>query len=402
MTDNEKLELIREAMPVTQRKAYLNTGTSGPLARVTHEAIHAGSDLDFTEGRASFQGFMKTREKIEETRQRIASLTKADPTQIALTHNTTTGMNIAVQGFNWQPGDEVVTTTLEHEGGLFPLYVLRHRYGVVLKIVDIGLEDSPETILAKLEAEISPRTRLLVFSHVAWNTGIRLPLAEIVAMGHRHHVLSVVDAAQSTGAIPLDLPASGVDFYAMPGQKWLCGPEGTGAFYVRQDRISLLNPTFVGYLSMRGPGDWDYTGYFHPAEGAKRYEVGSRFRPSFWAMTANLAWLEDEIGWPWIYDRIQAMAGYARQGLGQIEGVEILTPSGPQAGLISFTLAGYDPARVVLKLAEDDIVIRSLGHPYCLRVSTGFYNTEADIDKLTAGLRHIQTLDPDSLPELNY
>jgi len=399
MNVNERIEKIRNAMPVTRHKIYLNTGTSGPLTIQTVENLNQRNNSELAEGRASAAGFVRLNEAKVAARKAIARLVKATPQEIALTNHTTAGMNIVIHGFNWQPGDEVITTTLEHEGGLLPLYVLKQRYGVVVKMVDLSANDSDEDIVAKLEAAIAPRARLMLYSHVAWNTGQRLPMAKITAMGHKHHVLSLVDAAQSVGAIPLDLPASGVDFYAIPGQKWLCGPEGTGALYIRQDRVSMVSPTFVGYVSLENPTMYDYTGYFMPAKGARRYEVGTVYRPGIEAMVKNLGWLEEEIGWTWIHDRILHLAAYARSELDKLQKVSIITPPGSQAGLVTFNLEGYDPARVVTKLAQQDIIIRFLPHPYALRVSTGFYNTEDDIDRLVEALKHILADDPENLPE---
>jgi L-cysteine/cystine lyase len=211
-------------------------------------------------------------------------------------------------------------------------------------------------------------------------------------------VLSLVDAAQSVGAIALDLPASGVDFYAMSGQKWLCGPEGTGALYVRRDRLSLAAPTFVGYKSMGDAARYDYTGYFMPSPDARRYELATIYRPGLKAMIANLTWLADTMGWEWIYARIARLAAYAHDALSRLPGVRVITPPGPQAGLITFTLEGYDPARVMTRLAQADIVLRFIDQPYALRISTGFYNTEGDIDRLIDALRDILAQNPDMLP----
>ncbi len=399
MTDTEKITLIRNSMPVTQDKVYLNTGAVGPLSTNTSEVLQQDQTVELMEGRATMTGYKTLIEAKIASRQVIARLVKATPQEIALTHHTTDGMNIVTHGLNWQPGDEVITTDWEHPGGLLPLYILRQRQGVVLKFVKLVPDDPPEEVVAKFEAMITPRTRLLVFSHVAWNTGMRLPLPDIVAMGHRHNVLSLVDGAQSTGAIPLDLPASEVDFYAMPGQKWLCGPEGTGALYVREDRLSLVSPTFAGYGTIAGSGAYDLTGYFVPAKGAARYEIATVNRPGIRAMAANLTWLEESVGWEWIYARIGHLAQYARGALDQLEGVHVITPTGPQAGLVTFKLDGYDPARVMSKLAEEGIILRFLEHPYALRISTGFYNTEADIDRLISALQAILAGDPEALPE---
>ncbi len=395
MTNTDKISLVREAMPVTQNKIYLNAGTSGPLSRVAVEVMKQSDTLDLIEGRGHMNSFLAFRQSVADLRQAFADLVKARPEEIALTHHTTEGMNIVAHGLTWQPGDEIITTTMEHEGGLLPLYALRQRHGVLVKVLELN----PDNIVDQMEAAITPRTRLLAFSHVAWNTGLRLPMAEIAAMGHRHHVLSLVDAAQSIGAVPVDLPASGVDFYAMPGQKWLCGPEGIGALYVRQDRLSLVAPTFVGFSTLENIGMYDFLGYFLPAHSARRYEVGTVYRPGFKAMVAHLAWLGDTVGWDWIYARIAQVAGYAYETLTNLSGVTVLTPSGPPAGLITFSLAGYDPARVMIALAQEGIILRFLHHPYALRISTGFYNTEEEIDRLAAALKAIQARDPDSLPE---
>jgi L-cysteine/cystine lyase len=108
------------------------------------------------------------------------------------------------------------------------------------------------------------------------------------------------------------------------------------------------------------------------------------------------------VGWPWIHARIAALHDYARQALAALPGVTVISPPGPQAGLVVFSLAGYDPARVTLKLAEEKIVLRFISEPYALRISTGFYNTEADVDRLIEALQAIQKLDPELLPEWNW
>jgi L-cysteine/cystine lyase len=324
-------------------------------------------------------------------------LVQASPAEVALTHNTTDGMNIIVHGLAWQAGDEVVTTKLEHPGGLLPLYVNRQRYGVVVKVVDIPADLSAEEVVARLEAAMTPRTRLLALSHVAWNTGMRLPLADIVAMAHRHNALCLIDGAQSGGAIALNLPASGVDFYAITGQKWLCGPEGIGALYLRQEHLNLVAPTFVGYRSMDRVGGHDWTGYFMPQPDARRYEVGTTYRPGVSGMLANLTWLEEVVGWDWIHAHITQLSEYAHQALAATPGITVLSPG--QSGLVVFELERYDPDRVVTKLAEDDIILRSIHEPHALRISTGFYNTEKDVDRLIVALQAIQKIDPELLPQ---
>jgi L-cysteine/cystine lyase len=208
-------------------------------------------------------------------------------------------------------------------------------------------------------------------------------------MGHRHNVPSLVDGAQSAGAIPIDMSASRVDFYAMPGQKWLCGPEGIGALYVRSDRLDLLSPTFVGFNSFGNTTSGDLDGDLLPAQGSLRYEVGTIYRPGIKAMAKNLNWLQETIGWDWIYSRIAHLAGYTYDSLKSLAGVSIITPPCPQAGMITFTLDGCDLGNTMAKMDEENIIIRSIKPFNGLRVSTGFYNTEEDIDRLVSVLKKL-------------
>ena len=150
MTDDEKARRARAEMPVTGRKVYLNTGTAGPLARVTLEALEAGGRFDYETGRGTFSSFPVLLKDIERMRAGFAALMGASEEEVALTHHTTDGVNIVAHGLAWQAGDEIVTTSAEHEGGLLPLYVQKRRHGAVIKVVDIGHRDSPDEIAVNI------------------------------------------------------------------------------------------------------------------------------------------------------------------------------------------------------------------------------------------------------------
>ena len=152
MTETEKITQIREMMPTVQNRIYLNTGTCGPLSTLTIDTMNQTNARELAEGRADLSGFKLLGELIDELRAAFARLVKAKPEEIALTHHTTEGINIVIHGLSWQPGDEVVTTTSEHEGGLLPVYVLKQRHGVEVKVIDI----SPDDVVAQLESAYSP------------------------------------------------------------------------------------------------------------------------------------------------------------------------------------------------------------------------------------------------------
>jgi len=292
-------------------------------------------------------------------------------------------MNIAVRGLNWQPGDEIVTTTLEHEGGRLPVYAVARRFGLTLRVVDLGIGDGD--MAGKIATALSPRTRLVVVSHVSWKSGAVLPLAEIAEAAHRVGALVAVDGAQSAGAFPVNVQELNVDMYSVPGQKWLCGPEGVGALYVRRERVSDLAPTFVGFFSLRDFTAMDLSGYFIPAPGARRYEVGTVYWPALFGMRESLRWLEEEAGYGWIFEQTQAITRRCREMLADLPGTMIHSPA-EHAGLMAFSVAGMEAQAAVDELAEMGVVIRPVHDPAWLRVSTGFFNNDVDLIRLRDGL----------------
>ena len=227
-------------------------------------------------------------------------------------------------GMTWTPGDEIITTFQEHPGLMLPIALLARRFGVVTRYADIG--DGASGVVEALASRITSRTRVIAVSHVLWSTGAVLPLREISALARQHELMVVVDGAQSAGQVPVDLHAMGIDAYAMAGQKWLCGPEATGLLYVRRDRFADIAPTYARY------GQFEPSGYFIPAAGAMRYEIGEFYSPAVAAQEAALRWLRDDVGLDWAYDRIAALGADFRRRLTSIDGVTVITPSEPMAG----------------------------------------------------------------------
>lgn len=385
MNDTARLSAIRRELPATTDCVYLNTGTCGPLPRRSAAAMQAALERELWRGRIVLEDFEQLLAVVDDLRARFAALMGADAEEVALTHHTTDGMNIGTWGLGWRQGDELVTTSLEHEGGLLPAYMAARRLGLAVRVVDLGLGDGD--VVGLLQQAITPRTRLLSISHVSFMSGAQFPLAEIVEMAHWHHVLVLVDGAQSMGAIPLDVHALGVDLYAVPGQKWLCGPEGMGALYVRKELWGEVLPTWTGFLSIFPGMHYDLTGEFMLSPDARRYEIGSVFRPGLHGMQASLQWLEEEVGWDWAFARIATLAEEAAGLLAELPGVRVLTPA-ERAGLVSFAVEGHEPEALVNALAARPLPIRIRWVRFlqCLRISTGFYNTREDLVALRDAL----------------
>jgi L-cysteine/cystine lyase len=380
----ERLAVIRREFPVLEKQAYLNTGTAGPLPRRVAEAIHRELERQLLNGRASVDHYIREYFPLRaELRAGFARLLGATADEIAITHHTTEGMNIAVWGLNWQRGDEIVTTTHEHEGALLPIYAAARRLGLTVRIVDVGVAEAD--IVGAITAALSQRTRLVVVSHVSYVTGAVLPIAEIAAETHRVGALLAVDGAQSAGTMPVNAQALGVDAYAVPGQKWLCGPEGVGALYVRSDRISELSPTYIGHFAVRDFEAVDRSGYFLPASGACRYEGGTVYWPILYGMYESLRWLEEAVGWEWIFARSRTMTQRCREVLADLPSVTVHSPAG-HIGLTAFSVAGCEPEASAAALVQRGVVIRSLHHSEGLRVSTGFFTDDNELDRLRDGL----------------
>jgi L-cysteine/cystine lyase len=384
-----KIDAIRQAMPATLEQAYLNTGTTGPIPRACVEVLQEETRSEFERGRGGIQGFLDFRDKTEAFRERMARLYNCSPNEVSFTHHTTEGMNFALWGLDWHEGDEAITTSVEHIGGLGPLYVLQGRRGITTTVVDCG--PTGEGALDAIGAALSRRTKAVVLSHVAYSTGYVLPLAEIARRAHEVGAVVIVDGAQSTGAIPLDMRALGVDAYSSPGQKWLCGPEGTGALFVSEAAAEKFGASFAGGHTFE---HFDELGGFALHADGRRFETGTTYRPGMLGLAASVQWLQDEVSLDWATERIATLAQYLRDALRRVEGVDVLTPPGRQAGLTTFTFPEWEPMAVVEELADRGIVIRSIGRPACLRVSTGFYNTEDEIDRLVDALREVQALAP--------
>ncbi|NOX60624.1 MAG: aminotransferase class V-fold PLP-dependent enzyme [Chloroflexi bacterium] len=389
-TQSHHLDHVRAALPAVRQYAYLNAGSSGPLPEpaikaMAHEALDEAAN-----GRIRFETFFaKKRPAMAGLRAAFARLLDADASEIALTHNTTDGVNMAVWGQPWREGEEIVVTDLEHEGGVMPAYLAAKRFG--LKVRTLRLLDAPPSDAANIVDDgLSHRSRLLIVSHVSWANGARLPLKEIAEAAHARGCRVLVDAAQSAGAIPVSMRELGVDYYAVPGQKWLCGPEGMGALFVKTEAMDALSPTFTGYFALSDQENaWDCFGRMVLASDARRYENSSIYFPGVFGMLAALEWLESEVGWDWAFGRIAHLHAYARKCLAENPRILIFTPD-EAAGLLHFRLTNDDdPEAVNQALVTRGVRIRTIPHMRCLRVSTGFWNTEAEIDALAAALKEI-------------
>jgi L-cysteine/cystine lyase len=350
-------EDARSLFPVLDTVAYLNAGTFGPLADPVARAQRESLERDLAHGRSGLAYLEETMALRAELRGAFASLVDAETEQVALTGSTSDGCSIVLRGLALGPGDEVVTTTDEHFGLLGPLGAS----GATVVVVP----PAPEALLAA----VTPRTRLIATSQVLWTTGAVLPLAEV---RERSGVAVLADGAQSVGAIPST--SLGVDFLTISGQKWLCGPDSTGALVVADpERLAVTSPTYLAQRSHRPDGTYE------PHEGARRFEPGWWSQGALRGMLAALELRPD-----WWFQRAWDAAERCRELLQPR--VEVVTPP------VRSTLVAFRPrdeeeaADVVSRLFAAGVHVRELPGRGLVRVSCGWWTSDDDLDRLAAAL----------------
>ncbi len=368
---------LRRNFPALRYVTYLNTGSYGCLPDVSVQAMQKALEQQLQEGRNSAH-FDAVETVKQQVREELGRHLGANAESFALTHNTTEALNLALWGLNLRPGDELLLSDIEHPAALLPAITLRLRQGIQLKQFSaLGSEDE---LLRSLEQQVTPHTKAVICSHVSASTGHVLPIARISEWCRAHRVLLIVDGAQSAGAIPIDLTDLQVDFYAFPGQKWLSGPDGTGALYMHPRHLDELLPTIVGRPALRSQDAFDRAGYYLPAAGASRFEHDSTGLASWQGWLEALRYLRVTAGLDYVYSRIHGLSGELFDGLLDLETIRIHTPREARAGLIHFELPAVPAAKVVAQARERQIDIRATGQ--LVRVSTGWYNTSDDLERL--------------------
>jgi L-cysteine/cystine lyase len=350
-------EEARAQFPVLERIAYLQAGSAGPLARATVEAMHAEEERNLAAGRSGAGYIERVLDMRARLRQRLAELVSVEPEQVALTSSTTDGCNIVLAGLDLGPDDEVITTTDEHFGLLGPL----HASGATVVVVP----PDPNRIISA----VTPRTRLLALSHVLWTTGQVLPVHEL---RERTRLPILVDGAQSVGAIAVD--ARGLDFLTISGQKWLCGPEATGALVVAEPE--RLRPARPSYFSQQR---YEPDGTFDPWPGARRFDP-------MWVPAALMSGLLAAVDTapPWGHERAISTAERCRELLRRA-GADVVTPEA-RATLVSWRPDGEATKALVERLGTADVVVRDLPGTGLVRASVGWWTSEGDLDRLAGAL----------------
>lgn len=351
---------LRSEFPVLERVSYLNAGTEGPVPRRAVEAVERRINADAQTGRAGRAYFDELMELASRARAGYAHLLGCSEADVALTGSTTDGVNTVIAGLDLRAGDEILTSDQEHPGLLAPLGLARRRHDVTIRMVPFG----------ELAGEVMPgKTRLVACSHVSWVGGEVVDSEGLSATG----VPFLLDGAQGLGAVPVDVGTLGCQFYAASGQKWLCGPEGSGCLFVAPERLDELAVPWPSYGSLSDPQRALEAG---PTEGAKRFDHGFPIAMrSAWTV-ASLEVLA-EAGWDWVHAQADELAESLARRLAEA-GLEVV-PRG-RSTLVSWRVA--DAQADVQRLSEAGFVVRSIPGRELVRASVGAWSSEEELERL--------------------
>lgn len=380
------LAAIRDELPALQHQVYLNSGGAGPMPRCAGDAMSAAVLADIDRPRMSLAAWTESDALLDAARRAAASAIDAHHGDVALVQNTTVGVDLVLWGLDWRAGDHLVSTEAEYPGVAAAIAVLADRFGV--DVTWISREDANTDLAGAVAAAMTESTRMVVVSHVDWGTGRVFDIPGVAMAAHAGGALCVVDGAQSVGAIPCRPADMGVDAYTFPAQKWLLGPEGLGALWVRRDVCERLQLSLTGYDAGT---EHAAHGTFVPRPGARRFENSTVPLICAAGWVAAIDWLSGAVGWDVVFERTAAMHAEARRTLEAIDGVSVVTPPGRQAGLITFTVEGVIPDEGAARMAAAGVILRWVPSPMAFRASTGFFTDDRDIDALANAVRALRS-----------
>jgi len=362
---------LRKQFLIPEDEVYLNAGTVGASPAPVLKAV--------------FDGYNETEKMQDENpedypiwgygawnefRDPLAAFVGVNREEIAMVRNATEANNYIANGIDMKPSDEVLMTDQEHGSGYSPWDLKAKRYGIVVKKVSLPRPiENPAQVLNLFNDAITPRTRVMFFSHITTDTGVILPAKELCALARSKGIISAVDGAQVVGMIPLHIHEIGCDMYTSSPHKWLLAPKGNGILFVRDEMVDRLWSTIV-------TGGWDT---MHTAERFQHF--GSSNVPSLWGLRAAIQFA-NQIGIERIDRRQRQMADYIHAEMMK-RGAQTVTSPDPtmRAAIATVNVPPIDRMQLETWMWKTQKIKIRGSQPSKLRLCTPYYLQKADIDR---------------------
>ncbi len=359
--------------------AHCNTGTLGASPREVVDALTQGIRRLETElaqwpyeqaDGEPLTGY----QKLEDVRALAAKFVNASVAEIALTQNATMGMNFLANGLDLAAGDEVVSTDQEHGGGISPWRLLAKRRGIVVKelALEPALAQGPDAVVKLFASAMTPKTKIVMFSHITSGLGALLPARELCALARQGGALAIVDGAQAVGQIQVDVRALGCDAYVGSPHKWMMAPKGTGFMFLRKEVQDRFWTTLASY-------QWD-----NHEDGAFRFmQFGTGSVPVVEGLVAALRFI-DRIGMARIERWDGLLTKRLRDGLAQIPAARVASPLDPRltAAITTFRVEGVKAKALQDALWARKVRVRAQNDARGVRLSAHMYLSPADVDTI--------------------
>ncbi|MED5578837.1 MAG: aminotransferase class V-fold PLP-dependent enzyme [Nitrospinota bacterium] len=374
---------IRKTIPALNEQIYVNWGGAGPTPRLVVEKINTFLQWESTIGPFHPKVREKSIEIKQTLRETFAKIFKSSPDEIAITDNTTTGINIAASGIDWKKSDEVIIGNQEHPGGFLPWLVWAKRKHIRVKLLQTDVSD--KQLVKNLKNTITKSTKVVCISHISWLTGRSFPIKSISKICRKNSALLVVDGAQSIGQKNINIAQTGADIYTISGQKWLMGPQGTGALYIRKHILKniLLSRAAYGTARLKNLKKLTFT----PFSTAKKFECGTMNLGMISGLIESLKLYEHNDPSE-IENRIKNLTEKLIMLIQSQERIRILSPIEKiESGIISFIIQGIPTSRIVELLLSKKIILREVeSDPPSVRISIHYVNTEKEIEDIASAI----------------
>jgi len=398
------VNLIRKDFPAIDQfvhghsLAYLDSGASALKPRAVIDAMSQFMEGDYSNiHRGVHELSQRATHHYEEVRSVVQKFINAKhEDEIVFTHGTTDGSNLVAQAWGrtfLKAGDEILITALEHHANIVPWQMLRDQIGVVLKVVPV----TPEGVvrIEDVRTALSPKTKLVAFSHVSNVLGTILPAKEIIALAHEAGALALVDGAQSISHIPVDVQEMDADFFLFSGHK-IYGPTGIGILYGKRGILAAM-PPYQGGGDMIANVSFDKTTYKEPPH---RFEAGTPPITEVIGLGAALRYVS-KFGMQAIAEHEKEILAYATERLSGITGLKIIGTAPQKSGIVSFIMDCAHPHDIGTILDRNGVAIRAghhcaqplmehLGLVATARASFGIYTSREDIDALVAAVQKVR------------